>query len=82
MSNEVETLIEMFPNLHIMEAKQFLIMADGNCEQAVQLILQKQEAGQQLTESLVAKNLVKPKVSSSGEKIVEDKKLREQILNR
>lgn len=82
MSNEVETLIEMFPNLHIMEAKQFLIMADGNCEQAVQLILQKQETGQQLTETLVAKNLVKPKVSGSSEKIGEDKKLREQILNR
>lgn len=82
MSNEVETLIEMFPNLHIVEAKQFLSMADGDCEQAVQLILQKQESGQQLSEPLIAKNLAKHKRSGSKEKIVEDKKLREQILNR
>lgn len=81
MSTEIDTLIEMFPNLHIMEAKQFLGMADGDCEHAVQLILQKQENGEQLTDSLVTKNLINPKMGCSKEK-VEDKKLREQILKR
>lgn len=82
MNNEVDALIEMFPNLHAVEAKQFLIMADGDCEQAVQLILQKQEAGQQLAESLITKNLRKHKIGGSKEKVVEDKKLRDQILKR
>ncbi|KFM79925.1 CUE domain-containing protein 2-B, partial [Stegodyphus mimosarum] len=82
MTTELETLTEMFPHLHILEAKQFLCMADGDCEKAVQLILQKEENGQQMSESIVTKSIVQHTVYGPKEKVVEDKKLREQILKR
>ncbi|CAL1274527.1 unnamed protein product [Larinioides sclopetarius] len=80
-SSELETLTEMFPHLHIVEVKQFLSIADGDCEKAVQLILQKEESGLVLNKPLISKSNV-PHVLNSKEKLVEDKQLREQILKR
>ncbi|GBL72744.1 CUE domain-containing protein 2-B [Araneus ventricosus] len=71
----------MFPHLHIVEVKQFLSIADGDCEKAVQLILQKEESGLVLNKPLISKSNV-PHVLNSKEKLVEDKQLREQILKR
>ncbi|XP_054709249.1 CUE domain-containing protein 2-like [Uloborus diversus] len=81
MSSEVEILLEMFPNLHVLEAKQFFCTANGNYEKAVQLILQKQESEEE-HECLVTKSIVKQNVGHPKEAFTTDKKLRDQILQR
>ncbi|GFU92983.1 CUE domain-containing protein 2-B [Trichonephila clavipes] len=73
----------MFPHLHVMEVKRFLSVADGDCEKAVQLILQKEETGFVANKPLTSINNAAPQhISNCKEKIVEDKQLREQILKR
>ncbi|GFQ97095.1 CUE domain-containing protein 2 [Trichonephila clavata] len=81
-SGELETLLEMFPHLHVMEVKQFLSVADGDCEKAVQLILQKEETGFVANKPLTSINNAPQHISNCKEKFVEDKQLREQILKR
>ncbi|GFT59448.1 CUE domain-containing protein 2-A [Nephila pilipes] len=81
-NGDLETLLEMFPHLHVVEVKQFLSIADGDCEKAVQLILQKEETGFVVNKSLTSKNNAPQHVPNSKEKVVEDKQLREQILKR
>ncbi|KAG8190958.1 hypothetical protein JTE90_010822 [Oedothorax gibbosus] len=80
--DEIETLTEMFPHLHIVEVKQFLSMSDGDCEKAVQFILQRQESNLDLNEPVNLKGAVPTLLTASKEKVVEDKELRKQILKR
>ncbi|XP_015928016.1 CUE domain-containing protein 2-A isoform X2 [Parasteatoda tepidariorum] len=78
-NEDLETLTEMFPHLHILEAKQFLNMSAGSCEKAAQLILQKQEVGEDIDTHIISKSAT---LNPHKEKFVEDKQLREQILKR
>ncbi|XP_059481213.1 CUE domain-containing protein 2 [Neocloeon triangulifer] len=73
---QLELLLEMFPTVCNLEVRHCLAIAGGDVEQAAQLVLHRQDAGESLTASSVqiASGKTKPKV--------DDQELKERIIAR
>ncbi|KAK2162709.1 hypothetical protein LSH36_93g06011 [Paralvinella palmiformis] len=77
----VQLLSEMFPNTCVMEINHCLSVADGNTEQAAQLILTRQECGQSLSHSR-AKNAKKPGSKNSSCNFLDDHNVKKSIISK
>ncbi|RXG55315.1 CUE domain-containing protein 2-A [Armadillidium vulgare] len=78
-SNYAESLamlLELFPNTCTLEAQHCLSSSGGNIEEATSLLLERQDQGISIKTPNTQKNLQK------GSKVVDDKTLRNSIINR
>lgn len=78
MDKQVQLLQEMFPTVCTLEVQHCLCIAEGSTETAAQLILHRQEAG----ENIVASSVQHPNQKTLGKTEQNDTDLRQHILSR
>lgn len=71
---ETVALHEMFPESSALEIKHCITIANGDIDQAIQLILDREESGQSLTGSLTA--------NCPKNQLVDDNELKNRIISR
>ncbi|XP_067133672.1 CUE domain-containing protein 2 [Centruroides vittatus] len=80
LNDQIKLLTEMFPHMCTLEIQHCITLTGGDCQKAAQLLLQRQDNGEVTHKPKL--NQQKSKPGKCMDNFLQDKELREQILNR